>query len=57
MDIPNHRLDKSGNLLMADLPESEPGPQIPVKFSGSHRGNTTGKYKPVVRRDPHKKLL
>ena len=57
MDISDHRLDRSGNLLIADLPEGEPGPQIPVKFTGSHRGNTTGKYKRMVRLDPHKKLL
>ncbi|PFX26312.1 uncharacterized protein LOC111329178 isoform X2 [Stylophora pistillata] len=44
MDIPERRLDKSGNLLITDLPESEPGPQIPVKFTGSHRGNTTEFY-------------
>lgn len=57
MDISDHRLDRSGNLLIADLPEGKPGPQIPVKFTGSHRGNTRGKYKRMVRLDPHKKLL
>lgn len=51
MDIPDKRLDRSGNLLIADLPESQPGPQIHVMFTGSHRGNKTGKYKRMLGRD------
>ena len=39
---------------MADLPKSEPGRQIPVEFTGSHRGYKTGKFKPMVECDPHK---
>ena len=39
---------------MADLPKSEPGRQIPVEFTGSHRGYKTGKFKPMVGCDPHK---
>ncbi|XP_022802362.1 uncharacterized protein LOC111339900 isoform X1 [Stylophora pistillata] len=44
MDIPERRLHKSGNLLFADFPGSEPGPQILVKFTGSHRSNTAEFY-------------
>ena len=54
MDIPKHRLSRSGNLFVADLPEGEPGRQIPVEFTGSHRGYKTGKFKPMVGCDPHK---
>ena len=39
---------------MADLPKSEPGRQIPVEFTGSHRGYKTGKFKPTVGCDLHK---
>ena len=54
MDIPEHRLSRSGNLFIADLPKSEPGRQIPVEFTGSHRGYKTGKFKRMVGCDPHK---
>ncbi|XP_058963058.2 uncharacterized protein [Pocillopora verrucosa] len=44
MDIPEHRLSRSGNLFIADLPKNEPGRQIPVEFTGSHRGYKTVFY-------------
>ena len=53
MDIPEHRLSRSGNLFIADLPEGEPGRQIPVEFTGSHRGYKTGKFKPMFGCDRH----
>ena len=42
---------------MADLPKSEPGRQIPVEFTGSHRSYKTGKFKRMVGCDPHKAVM